>query len=382
MTPTLQQLLIVPIVALAACYVIWSLSSRAWRRRALHAIVERLPQQGVLAGLRFRLAARAAALDESGCGTCNKTAKPPLLLLAYMQLAGSLLTGTRLEAATDPKPYTDDTGASVTLAAPAARIVSLAPGATELLFAAGAGSKIVATVQAADEPAAAKKILRIGDANKLDYPRLRAAKPDVVVVWRDLTNPLVLESLAKLKLPVYTVSISEFGDFAATVRRLGMLAGTSKVAEAAADRLAHRATELQKRKFKGTPVRVFYMVWDSPLYTIGGRHLISEALAHCGARNIFDDIDYPSPIVEFKTVVSRDPELILMSTTPITARDWRERWTPFTTIRAVQTKQVITFEDTRLDRMGPTAFDALPGLCEKVAAARDAQTTQSRKFSN
>lgn len=376
MTTTLQELLIVPIVTLAASYALWSLSSYALRRRALRALAGTLPKMGVLASLRARIEQRAAALGDTGCGTCSKPAKLPVVLLAC-----AALVGARLEAATSPQVFTDDTGANITLATPAARIVSLAPGATELLFAAGAGSKIVATVQAADEPAAARKILRIGDANKLDYPRLRAAKPDVVVVWRDLTNSLVLESLAKLKLPVYTVSVSEFADFASTVRRLGALAGTSEVAESAADQLAHQATELQKRKFKGTPVRVFYMVWDSPLYTIGGRHLISEALAHCGARNIFDDIDFPSPIVEFKNVVSRDPELILMSTTPITARDWRERWTPFTTIRAVQTKQVVTFEDTRLDRMGPTAFDALPGLCEKVAAARDAQT-QSRKFSN
>jgi ABC-type Fe3+-hydroxamate transport system substrate-binding protein len=146
---------------------------------------------------------RAAALEESGCGTCNKPAKLPLLLFGLHAAGRRTTAGARLEAAPSPQLYTDDTGASVTLAAPAARIVSLARGATELLFAAGAGSKIVATVQAADEPAAAK-ILRIGDANKLDYPRLRAAKPDVVVVWRDLTNPLVLESLAKLKFTVYT----------------------------------------------------------------------------------------------------------------------------------------------------------------------------------
>lgn len=380
MTTTFQEFLIVPIVTFAAGYALWSLSSRALRRRALLTLVAALAPVAALGALRSRLEQRAASLAETGCGTCSKPAKIPALLIACAALAGS-----RLEAAQSPHVVTDDTGASLTLAAPAARIVSLSPGATELLFAAGAGAKIVATVQSADEPAAARKIERIGDANKLDYPRLRAAKPDVVVVWRDLTNALVLESLAKLKLPVYAVSVSEFGDFAATVRRLGVLAGTSKVAEAAAQQLARRATELEKRKFKGAPLRVFYMVWDSPLYTIGGRHLISEALAHCGARNIFDDIDFPSPIVEFKNVVSRDPELILMSTTPITARDWRERWTPFTTIRAVQTKQVITFEDTRLDRMGPTAFDALPGLCEKIAAARDAesaQNAQSRKFSN
>ena len=76
----------------------------------------------------------------------------------------------------------DDTGANLELVAPARRIISLAPGATELLFAAGAGSRIIATVQGSDEPIAAKDIERIGDANALNYERLKLLKPDVIVV--------------------------------------------------------------------------------------------------------------------------------------------------------------------------------------------------------
>ena len=312
---------------------------------------------------------------QGGCANCDKGASLPSALIGVFLIASF---ASRTEAA--PLVVKDDTGASITLAAPATRIVSLAPGATELLFAAGAGAKVLATVQASDEPVAAKKISRIGDANKIDFNRLQALKPDVVVVWRDLTNKLILDSLAKLKMSVYVVDVREFSEFADSVRRLGALAGTGAAAETTAKALAKQATDLEKKKFKGVPLRVFYMVWDVPLYTVGGHHLISEALAHCGARNIFDDIDFASPVVEFKKVVERNPELILMSTTPITARDWRERWAPYGTVRAVEAKQVITFEDTRLDRMGPTAFEALPGLCEKVAAAR--AEIQSRKFSN
>ncbi len=265
---------------------------------------------------------------------------------------------------------TDDTGATLRLAAPAQRIVSLAPGATEMLFAAGAAQRIVATVKAADEPAAAKQILRIGDANALNYERLVALKPDLVVVWEDLTNRLVVDSLRKLKMPLYFIRAKGLSDIPKSVRQLGRVSGSGAVADKAAAALEQRLAAIGHRKVKGEPLRVFYMIWDEPIYTVGGRHVISDAIVRCGGRNIFDDIAFPAPIVELESIVKRDPDVMLLSAPPITARDWRERWGRYTTIRAVQTKQILTFSDTRLDRMGPTAIDAVEGLCAQLDAAR------------
>jgi len=266
----------------------------------------------------------------------------------------------------------DDTGATLTLAAPPRRIVSLAPGATEMLFAAGAGERIVATVLGADEPAAAKAVPRIGDANALNYERLRALGPDVVVVWEDLTNRLVVESLRKLKLPLYFIRVEGLADIPRSVRQLGRLAGTAQVADAAAAAMEQRIAALARREVRGEPLRVFYMIWAEPLYTVGRRHVINDAIARCGGRNIFDDIAFPAPIVELETVVERDPDVMLLSAPPITARDWQERWGRYTTIHAVQTQQLLTFSDARLDRMGPTAIDAVEGLCAQLDAAQRA----------
>lgn len=265
----------------------------------------------------------------------------------------------------------DDTGATLRLAAPAERIVSLAPGATEMLFAAGAGERVVATVTAADAPEAAKKIPRIGDANAIVFDRLIALKPDVVVVWKDLTNELIIDSLVnKLKLNVYYVSVRSLEDIPRSVRRLGVLAGTDKVAAAAAadmDAKIARLPDLSARPgYK--PLGVFYMIWDVPLYTVGSRNVIADAIRHCGGRNIYDDIDFPAPIVEFEDIKKRNPEVILMATTPITARDWRERWARFPGIAAVAKRQVLTFADPRLGRMGPGAIEAVPALCKVLGA--------------
>jgi ABC-type Fe3+-hydroxamate transport system substrate-binding protein len=133
-----------------------------------------------------------------------------------------------------------------------------------------------------------------------------------------------------------------------------------------------RIAAIGRRKVTGEPLRVFYMIWDEPIYTVGGRHVISDAIARCGGRNIFDDIAFPAPIVELESIVKRDPDVMLLSAPPITARDWRERWGRYSTIRAVQTQQILTFADTRLDRMGPTAIDAVEDLCVQLDAARKA----------
>lgn len=267
----------------------------------------------------------------------------------------------------------DDTGKTISLRAKAPRIVSLSPGATELLFAAGAGSRVVGTVVGADAPEAAKKIERLGDVNALKYERLQALKPDVIVIWQDMTHELVLESLQKLRLPIYQVSLRRFDNMPDSIRRLGHLAGTSAAAESAARQLEARIAALPKRPASKTTANapaVFFMMWDVPLYTVGSRHLMNDAIVRCGGRNIFDDIDFPAPIVEFEEIKKRNPDVILMGAPPITSRDWRERWSQFPAVQAVAMRQMTHFADIRLTRMGPTAIDAVPALCEQLKPMR------------
>jgi len=290
----------------------------------------------------------------------------PNLVLCLIVIAW--LTAIAPPARTQTTTIRDDTGATLRLTTPARRIVSLAPGATEMLFAAGAGERVLATVTGSDEPEAAKKIERIGDANALVFDRLITLKPDAVVVWKDLTNKLIIDSLVnKLKLNVYYVSVRMLDDIPHSVLRLGVLAGTSAIAESAARSMELKIAALPKKvSFNRRPLDVFFMIWDVPLYTVGSRNVVPDALRRCGARNIYDDIDFPSPIVEFEDIKKRNPDVILMAAPPITARDWRERWARFPSIKAVANKQVLTYSDVRLTRMGPSAIDAVPGLCQQL----------------
>ena len=306
------------------------------------------------------------------CGKQQNEVIAMKLLLRWVMLAIALIA-TAGFAQTPAITITDDAGKTISLSQKPVRLVSLSPGATELLFAAGAGDRIVGTVIGADAPDAAKKIERLGDANALKYERLKALKPQVIVVWRDMTHELVLESLQKLRLPIYQVSLRNFDDMPGSIRRLGQLTGTETAAETAARQVEARIASLPKRpdaKSTATNPALFFMMWDVPLYTVGSRHLMNDAILRCGARNIFDDIDFPAPIVEFEEIKKRNPDVILMGAPPITSRDWRERWSQFPAVKAVAARQLINFVDVRLTRMGPTAIDAVPALCEQLKPMR------------
>jgi iron complex transport system substrate-binding protein len=263
----------------------------------------------------------------------------------------------------------DDTGIQVNLPSRPERIVSLAPGATEMLFAAGAGSQVVATVEYADEPPAAKLIPRIGDVVAVDMERLVAARPQVVIVWPGGGNAAQIEEVIRMGLPVYRQQTNTLAGMAASIRRLGILAGTSVIADAAAKNLELRLATLTREHASGPHPRVLMEVWNHPVYTVGGPHLMSDSLRACGARNVFGDLDDLGPAVDLEAVVARDPDIIVAASPQGSSQQWLDEWRRFRTLRAVRDNRLIGFEDPRLTRLGPSVIDATEALCRVLAAA-------------
>ena len=198
-------------------------------------------------------------------------------------------------------------------AEPPSRIVSLAPNVTELLFAAGAGSKLVGASEWSDYPEAARALPRIGDSFRLDYERILALSPDLVVAWETGTPGDRVERLRGLGLRVVSVGVETLDDIPRAIEELGRLAGT--VAEAAAEAAAlRRGIEALEAEYGGrAPVTVFVQLDEQPLFTVTVRHLISGMLALCGGRNIFADLPGVAPAVDLEAVLARDPQVILVT---------------------------------------------------------------------
>jgi iron complex transport system substrate-binding protein len=263
----------------------------------------------------------------------------------------------------------DDTGQSITLTHEPTRIVSLAPGATEMLFAAGAGSRLIATVQYSDEPPAARSVPRIGDVVAIDLERLLSLRPDLVVVWPGGGNPAQIAEIGRLGIPVYRYQVDSLADLPASIRRLGQMAGTAAAAEAAASTLESRLRALSRTYGSGRHPSVLVEVWNQPIYTLGGTHIISDALRLCGARNVFGDLRDRGPAVEIEAVVARNPDIIVAAAPPGAGKAWLDDWRRFKSLRAVRNNDLIVFEDQRLTRMGPSVVDATEGLCKALATA-------------
>jgi iron complex transport system substrate-binding protein len=263
----------------------------------------------------------------------------------------------------------DDTGHTLTLPAPPTRIISLAPGATEMLFAAGAGQHVIATVQYSDEPAAAKQVPRIGDVVAVDLEKLVALRPEVAVVWPGGGNPAQIEEIGRLGIPLYRQQVNALADIPGSIRRLGALAGTTAIAEQAARNIEARLAALSHTYEGGRHPSVLLQVWNHPIYTVGGTHLISDALRLCGARNVFGDLRDLGPAVDVEAIVARNPDIIVAAAPPGAGPEWLADWRRFTTLRAVRNGNLITFEDQRLTRLGPSVVSATEALCKVLTAA-------------
>ena len=264
----------------------------------------------------------------------------------------------------------DDDGKPVTLQKPAQRIISLAPHVTELLFAAGGGSRIAGAVSYSDYPEEAKRIPRIGDNRMIDIERVAALRPDLVVVWMHGSSQRQIGQLRALGIPIYHSEPRRLADIPDAVRRLGKLLGTDAAAEAQARQLEGKLAALAKRYAGRAPVRTFYQVWDKPLYTLNGAHIVSDAIRLCGGEHIFASMKVTAPVVDIESVLQRDPEAIFSTAARSDDDGGIGIWRSFTTMTAVRQANLFRVDGNLLNRAGPRMIDGAAALCEHLETAR------------
>ncbi len=253
-------------------------------------------------------------------------------------------------------------------AAPAQRIVSLAPHLTELAFDAGAGDRIVATVEYSNHPDAARSIPRIGDAFRVDLERLLALRPDAVLVWESGTPAPTVERIRALQLPVISFQTQRLEHVATVLRAIGKLAGTSETAEPAASDYERHIEELRDQYRDRTPLRVFIEVDDRPLYTVNGQQIISEIVELCGGRNVFADLSELAPAIGIESVIAANPQVIV--STDDTVRDAAAVWSRWRHIDAVRTGNVYTLRSDDIARATTRLTVAVETVCRTLDTAR------------
>ena len=281
-----------------------------------------------------------------------------------------LLSTLSLSAMAEQRCVVDDKQREVCLAAPAKRIAALSPGATELIYAAGAGDQVVAVVSYSDYPPAAQQVTSVGSHTRIDLERLISLQPDLVLAWGTGNPAEQIDTIKRIGIPVYYVEPHDFEDIASSLVNLGILAGTQRIGEAEAERFRQGIADLKQRYAHVAPVSTFYQVWDAPLMTMNGGHYISRVVSLCGGENVFANAARLIPRITHEAVLLRNPEVIIAGGMGERNAHWLEYWRAYPELLATQQDNLYFVPPSLIQRPTPRLLEGAALLCEKLDHAR------------
>lgn len=258
------------------------------------------------------------------------------------------------------------------------RAVALAPHITELVFAAGAGDRLVGTVQGSDFPPAARQIANIGDGTRLGAEALLSLRPQLVIGWQPAALRSLLPLLQSREIGVVYSDPRRLQDIAPEIERLGALLGTADHARARAAPLREQVDALQARYASALPVRVFVQVGLSPMYSVNAQSIITDALHTCGAVNVMAASNMSAPLTSVEGVLSTQPDVILAGVSSPPARQvlldfWRTRGWPRSRQGTATDATTKAVANANADAKADADADAYAGLKADADADADAR---------
>jgi iron complex transport system substrate-binding protein len=292
-----------------------------------------------------------------------------VIAMLWIGLASGVLAQVEVE---------DSLGRTLLMDKPAVRVVSLAPHMTEVAFAAGAGDVLIGAVSYSDYPEAAKDIPRVGSYDNVSYETLVALRPDLVLAWRSGNGDEVISRLESLGLTVYIDESKTLEDVARSVRAVGGLTGNDEIADAEAQAFLQKLSQLRDTYSTKAEVGVYYQIWDEPLLTLNGDHLISDVVRLCGGRNVFTDSPALVSRISVESVIRADPQVIIASGMDKARPEWLDEWREWTSMTAVQNDQLYFVPPDLLQRHTPRIIEGATLMCEKLQLAREHYALQDK----
>jgi iron complex transport system substrate-binding protein len=224
------------------------------------------------------------------------------------------------------------------------------PPTTELLFAIGAGQRLVGRSTWDLQPAAARLVPDLGIALRPNVEAVLAARPDLVILYASEDNRDAARRLRAAGVQTAAYRIDRIADFARVTEVLGRLTGDTAAARMTIDTVGRSLARVAAQTAVLPHPRAFWIAWENPLMAIGGGSWLSELLKVAGARNVYDSLTAPSPPVTFEDLIRRDPDVVLASPAARARMLVDPRWR---SLRAVREGRVLTFDTTIVN--GPTA---------------------------
>lgn len=245
------------------------------------------------------------------------------------------------------------------------RVVSLAPSLTEIVVELDSADLLVGVLDAGERPAAIADVPSVGGYGQLDMERLLSLKPDLLLLWPGSVGAGQRDQLKRLNIPTFIAEPHTLTQLAAQIEAIAEQLGRPERGAKRAAELRAQLEGMRQRYQRDVPLRVFYQVWDKPLYTVGGGQIISDALEVCGARNVFADLNLPAPQVSIEAVLQRDPEVIVASD-----QAQLGAWKVWPQVAAVRQGRLLLVTDKGLERPSGQMISATAKLCQLIAPDR------------
>lgn len=270
--------------------------------------------------------------------------------------------GTAGPATAYPLTVTDDAGRQVTIPSRPQRIVSLAPSNTEILFAIGAGDRVVGVDSFSDYPPEVRDLPRIGGLTDTNFERIVALEPDLALTIAGTDEQV--QRLEELGIPTVVVQPRTLDQVLTSIQQVGQIVDAQAGARRVSQQMRARIEAVRRRVADVPPeqrVRVFYEVWNDPLTTAGPGGFIHDVITAAGGANVAADARQPWPQIGLETVVSKDPQVIIVPQSLRSSyEELRQRKRPgWEGITAVRQGRIYAIDDNLISRPGPRIVDAL-----------------------
>ncbi len=306
--------------------------------------------------------------------------KKTLRLAIYLLVTISLGACTDLEENQQQIPannnaikVVDFSDQTIRLESPAKRVVALAPHIVENVFTAGAGDTLVGVVAYSNFPEQAKSLPLVGGYAKTNVEKIIELEPDLVIAWESGNSEESINRIKELGIPVYVDQPDTLEDIARSLRDIGALTGHDAISDSAADKFSSKVQKLRQQYAAATPISAFYQVWNSPLQTINGSHIISDAIELCGGRNIYADEAVLAPVINIESILKRDPKAIIASGMSSARPEWLDDWKQWPSLTAVKENNLFFVDPDHIQRHTVRILLGIDSICEQLDLARNKQ---------
>jgi len=273
----------------------------------------------------------------------------------------------------------DDNGDKIKLANVAQRIISLSPNTTEILFHIGAGKKIVGADEYSNYPPAANEIVRVNNHAAANYELILSLKPDIVIAWQSGNGEKIISRIRELGIPVFVVETGNLQDIPHLYRRLGQLSGYAKQSDIQATIFSQRLEHLRQTYKNSEKVRLFYQIWNEPLMTLNGDHMVTDMIELCGGINIFSDADALVPYVNIESVLAENPQIIISGGNKKSDLLDSEFWQKWKGISAVKNQHLYAIPSDLLQRHSDRILEGTRLICEYIDLVRSVKPQDAKK---